>query len=448
MKQIDRSNFVKSGERGKSMDSGIRRSLAVCIAALLPALLLVGIKSPAQVPAHRPQDVNISVGIDEGDIRGNDHRALQAAVDFAASQGGGAIHIGPGQYHMRNALVLRDNVKILGVPEKTILVACDGVKTRLAVDGDCNERQITLEDAGEYRVGDGVVIRDDHYGNGFEVTKATLTGRAGDRTFRISAPLYLDYLVSRKAVACLAFPAVSGSNVKNVSVEGLTVEGSGARAEYIDGCRGGGIYLFACENVAIRNCVVRHYNGDGISFQVSEHITVEDCLCEANTGLGLHPGSGSQHPVVRRNRSLNNGNDGLFVCWRVQHGLFENNEVRGNKGAGVSIGHKDSDNLFRGNEITGNAKAGVLFREETKAMGAHRNVFEGNRILDNGPKDAGLGIIIRGHHDDLVFRKNTIGSTQPSSTAIGIRCDKNIIGLQSAENEFVNLKNPIDRTGK
>jgi len=114
----------------------------------------------------------------------------------------------------------------------------------------------------------------------------------------------------------------------------------------------------------------------------------------------------------------------------------------------VSIGHKDSDNLFRDNQITGNAKAGVIFREEPKAMGAHRNVFEGNRILDNGPKESGIGVLIRGHHDDLVFRKNTIGSTQPTTTGVGIRCEKDTIGLQSSENEFVHLKVPIDRAEK
>jgi parallel beta-helix repeat protein len=413
---------------------------------LLLILLASAKKAQAQRSTQRSDEVNVSVGIEKGDIQGHDHRALQAAVDYAAKLGGGTVRIGPGQYQMRNALVLRDNVKILGVPGKTVLVACDGFKTPLILDGDCNERQITIENSSSFQVGDGVAIRDDHYRSGFEVTTATLTGRTGDRTFRISSPLYLDYLVSRKAVAYLAFPVVSGTSIKNAAVEGLTVEGNGSRAEYIDGCRGGGIYLFECENVAIRNCVIRHYNGDGISFQNSERVTVEDCLCEENTGLGLHPGSGSQRPIVRRNRSLNNGNDGLFVCWRVQHGLFENNEVRGNKGAGVSIGHKDSDNLFRGNQISGNAKAGVLFREEAKAMGAHRNVFEGNRILDNGPKDGGIEILINGHHDDLVFRKNTIGSTQPNSTSVGIRCDKNIIGLQSTENEFVNLKVPIDRS--
>jgi parallel beta-helix repeat protein len=347
---------------------------------------------------------------------------------------------------MRNALILRDQVQVSGVPGKTVLVACDGFKTRLAADGDCNERQITLEDPSGFQVGDGVAIQDDHYRGGFEVTTATLTARVDDRTFKISAPLYLDYMVSQKASAWLAFPVVGGWNVKNAGVDGLAIDGNRARTQNLDGCRGGGIYLFECENVTIRNCVVRNYNGDGISFQVSQHVTVENCLCENNAGLGLHPGSGSQHPTVRGNRSLNNGGDGLFVCWRVKHGLFEDNEIRGNKGVGVSIGHKDTDNLFRGNTISSNAKAGVFFREESPAMGAHRNVFENNRILDNGPAEGETGacIIIRGHHDDLVFRKNTIGSTKASSRGVGILASQQSKGLQASDNKFVNVKKAIE----
>jgi parallel beta-helix repeat protein len=435
-------------ERSGAMCPRMIRAAKTPSAVFLLVFCLLGTESRAQKPAPPAEETKVHVGITSGDIRGNDHRALQAAVDYAAKMGGGTVLIGPGSYQMRNALVLRDNVRVIGVPGKTNLVACDGIKVPLTADGDCNERQITLADASGFQVGDGVAIHDEHYRSGFEVTTATLIARVDDRTFRISSPLYLDYLVSRKAVACLAFPLVSGSNIKNAVVEGLTIEGNGSRAEYLDGCRGGGIYLFDCENVTIRNCIVRHYKGDGISFQTSQHVTVMDCLCEDNFGLGLHPGSGSQHPVVRYNRSIHNGGDGLFVCWRVQHGLFEKNEVRDNQGAGVSIGHKDSDNVFRGNEISGNVKAGVLFREESQAMGAHRNVFENNRIVDNGLKEGGLGVLIRGHHDDLVFRKNTIGTSQPSSTAVGIRCEKKTKGLETNENEFVNLKVPVDRAGK
>ena len=54
------------------------------------------------------------------------------------------------------------------------------------------------------------------------------------------------------------------------------------------------------------------------------------CRVESNTGLGLHPGSGSQRPIVRENHAIGNGSDGIFVCWRVKHGLFEKNESRDN----------------------------------------------------------------------------------------------------------------------
>jgi polygalacturonase len=396
-------------------------------------------------PVHRAE---IRVGTDDGEVRGADHRALQAAVDYVAGLGGGTVHVGPGRYLMRNALKLRDNVHVVGVPGRTVLVACDGFTSPLAADGDCNERQITVADPAGFRVGDGVAVQDSGSG-GFEVTTATLTAQVGPNTFRISGPLYLDYLVSRKASAKLAFPVVGGWNVKDAGVEGLTIDGNRSRALELNGCRGGGVFLFECERVTIRNCAVRNYHGDGISFQVSHHVTVEDCVVENNSNLGLHPGSGSQHPVVRGNRSVGNGTDGLFVCWRVKHGLFERNEVRGSGRFGISIGHKDTDNLFRDNTVVGSAAAGVFFRNESEAMGAHRNVFENNRILDNGTaaKDGRprAAIEIRGHHHDLVFRGNTIGNTKTASgPAVGFLVGPNARNLKSDDNQFLNVDKDVD----
>ena len=270
---------------------------------------------------------------------------------------------------MRNALRLRDHVQILGQPGKTVLVACDGVESPLACDGDCNERQITLESADGFQVGDGVSIQDARSAGGFTVTTGTLTARVDDHTFRLSSPLYLDYMVADKATARIAFPVIGGWGVRDATVADLTIEGNRDRRLPLDGCRGGGIYLFECEDVTIRGCAVRGYNGDGISFQVSQRVTVEGCTVENNAGLGIHPGSGSQHPVVKGNRSLGNGGDGLYVCWRVKYGVFEGNMMRGNGGAGISIGHKDTDNVFRDNRIESNRRTGVLFREEGDPMG-------------------------------------------------------------------------------
>ena len=117
-------------------------------------------------------------------------------------------------------------------------------------------------------------------------------------------------------------------------------------------------------------------------------------------------------------RSRRNGGDGLFVCWRVKHGLFEQNELCGNALSGISIGHKDTDNVFRGNTSSGNGAFGLLFRNEDEPMGAHRNLFEDNRFLDNGVSGRGAearaAIAIHGYHRDLVFRRNTIGNSIPA----------------------------------
>jgi parallel beta-helix repeat protein len=212
----------------------------------------------------------------------------------------------------------------------------------------------------------------------------------------------------------------------------------------LDGCRGGGIYLFESENVTISHCTVRNYHGDGISFQVSQNITVDSCHTENNAGHGLHPGSGSQHPIVRGNTSTGNGQDGLYVCWRVRHGLFEDNTLEANHRDGMCIGHKDSDNLFRGNRILSNAANGIEFRNESEAMGAHRNRFEKNIVLDNGGEKA-TPILIRGEHHDLVFEGNVIGSSQPRAGAtVGIRASALSTGLKADVNEFRNVAKPVE----
>jgi parallel beta-helix repeat protein len=426
----------------RARQSGV--GLLACL--LFGALFADVVLGDDRLTRAEPGTAEIRVGIDEGDIRGNDHRALQAAVDYVAGLGGGSVYVGPGRYEMRNALKLRDNVSVVGVAEKTILAACDGFASPLATDGDANERQITVEDPSGFRIGDGVSIGDRDKG-GFEVTTATLVAQTGRNSFRLSAPLYLDYMVAKKATARLAFPVVGGWNVKNAAVEGLTIDGNREKAQALNGCRGAGIYLFECDRVAIRNCTVRNYRGDGISFQVSQNVRVENCLSENHEGLGIHPGSGSQHPVVLGNRSIGNGGDGLYVCWRVKHGVFEKNEISGNQKAGISIGHKDTDNVFRNNTVVGNSLTGVLFRNEAEAMGAHRNVFEFNRILDNGGErgSKSAAILIEGHHHDLVFRNNTIGNTGgDGKTAVGILKGDNAKNLDADGNEFVNIEKRIE----
>ena len=192
----------------------------------------------------------------------------------------------------------------------------------------------------------------------------------------------------------------------------LEIDGAKDGNVVLDGCRGAGIYLCRAHGTAIRNCTVRRYAGDGVSYQQSNDVTVADTACIDNAGHGFHPGSGSQRTRMRGCRSERNGEDGMFVCWRVRHGTFEDNVFVGNARNGISIGHKDTDNLVRGNVVRANGGDGILFREELPGMAGDRNRIESNTIEDNGASGPVAGIRIRGPTGGNHLLDNVIRDTR------------------------------------
>jgi len=386
----------------------------------------------------------ISVGPQDANLIGSDNRALQAAVDYIAGLGGGVVEIAAGRYTMRDSLHLRSKTTVRGIKGKTVLHKADSAESPLALDGDFGEQQITLEDPNGFEVGYGVAIWDDNAG-GFHTTVARITGRNGN-TFSIDKPLMADCMVDNNAKAATVFPVVSGYNIEGAIIENLIINGNKDSNIPLNGCRGAGIFLYRAFGTVISDCMVLNYNGDGISFQQSNDVQVLDCISEGNASLGIHPGSGSQRPVVRKCVARRNGTDGLFLCWRVRHGLFEDNILSDNGRFGISIGHKDSDNLLRANVIRMNALDGVFFRNESLGMAAHRNRLEDNIIEDNGTDGEAAGIRIRGQTNDLVFRNNTIRDTRPEelqTQTVGIRIEQKV-GEVILEGNTIEAKITID----
>jgi len=379
---------------------------------------------PRAMHSAMPERSVIRVGQSQGDILGSDNRALQAAVDYVAALGGGTVEIGAGEYLMRDSLHLRPRVTVRGTAGQTILRKAKGVVSPLALDGDFGEEQITLTNPEGFQVGDGVAIWDKNAG-GFHTTVARITGRSGN-TFSISKPLNADCMAASGAQAATVFPVISGYDLEGVRLENLVVEGAKESNIALNGCRGGGIFLYRGFGTVIQNCEARNFHGDGISFQQSNDVVVEGCISEGNTGLGLHPGSGSQRATIRDCIARRNGEDGLFLCWRVRHGTFESNILEGNGRYGISIGHKDTDNLLRKNQVRANARDGVHFRNETLGMAGHRNRLEDNLIENNGLEEPAAGIRVRGETRDLVFKNNLIRDTRPPGQRrqeTGIRLD-------------------------
>ncbi|MGH7868984.1 MAG: right-handed parallel beta-helix repeat-containing protein, partial [Candidatus Dormibacteraceae bacterium] len=254
----------------------------------------------------------MTVGLKNADIIGADNRALQAAVDYMAGLGGGTVEIGEGEYLMRDSLHLRPLVTVRGMKDGTILKKAQAASSPLALDGDYGEEQVTLRNPDGFALGDGITIWDSQSG-GFHTTVGRVTGRSAN-TFSFDTPLNADCMVANHAQAATVFPVVSGYNLRGARVESLTIDGNKDQNVSLNGCRGGGIFLYRGFGTVIRGCVVRSFNGDGISFQQSNDVLVEDCVSEDNAGLGMHPGSGSQRPIVRRCIARRNGEDGLFLC--------------------------------------------------------------------------------------------------------------------------------------
>ncbi|MFT5369879.1 MAG: parallel beta-helix repeat protein [Candidatus Latescibacterota bacterium] len=386
---------------------------------------------------------HITVGLENADIIGSDNRALQAAVDYITALGGGTVEILSGTYVMKNSLHLRSNITVRGQGESTILQKADAVESPLILDGDFGEEQITLQNPDGFEVGFGVSITDNKSG-GFHTAVGTIIWQ-DENTFGVNVPMGGDYMVSNNARAATTFPIISGYHLENARVENLAVYGNKEKNPLLNGCRGAGIFLYRGHHTTFTQCTVKDFHGDGISFQQSQHVTVESCTCIGNTHLGLHPGSGSQHPTIRNCHSEDNGRIGLFLCWRVKHGIFENNQLIGNGETGISIGHKDTDNHFRNNRAIGNKREGILFRNESEAMAGHRNTFIDNEITDNGNGEEGYGIRILGETHDLTFTNNRIGNTNSTNQRIGVHIGEKADRVNLDDNDLSgNLNTEIE----
>ena len=71
----------------------MRDTTSVVAAAVLGMAVAPAAAAPSPGEVRHAE---IRVGIEEGDLRGSDHRALQAAVDYVAGLGGGTVQFANG----------------------------------------------------------------------------------------------------------------------------------------------------------------------------------------------------------------------------------------------------------------------------------------------------------------------------------------------------------------
>jgi parallel beta-helix repeat protein len=384
----------------------------------------------------------ITVGGPTADIPGFSSLAIQIAIDAISTRGGGTVKLNPGTYDITGPVRLSDNIALKGSGKSTVLKKCNGFRTSYIIDADWGMMKAVVKDASGFKIGMGIELSDDANNGGWEVTTAIITEIAENVIYFDNATVN-DYIAEKNGVVSNGCSIVEAVNAQNVKISDLLIEGNKASNDYINGCRGGGVYIHKSKNVTVENVQVNEFNGDSFSWQVTEGITVKGCEASNGGGLGFHPGTGSDRSTVENCISHHNKGDGIFLCWRVQNGVFRNNTVYANLDNGISIGHKDTDNIFENNHVYENANQGVLFRNENEQNAGHRNTFTGNTIENNGVAKESAGFYIGGTTHDIVIRNNTIRSTGKGNQKTAIMVGKNSTKITTEGNTISGSKEVV-----
>ena len=293
-------------------------------------------------------------------------------------------------------------------------------RSALSADGDYGEAAVTLEDPTGFGLGRGIYVASRTQRNFHGVCATILNGK--DAYLTLTRPMNADIMVSDGGFATI-YPVISGYEIQDARVEHLRVDGNRENnPTKVDGCRTAGIYLYRGDHCVIQHCTVRGYMGDGISFQQSNDVQVDQCVVERCAGFGLHPGSGSQRPSVTHCRAIANDEDGFFFCWRVRGGIARGNWLEGNGGMGCPSDTRTATILFSRIPLLATRWV-VYWRAETEPMAAHRITFEGNTVRDN----AGWGFC-RWATEGTIIRHNLIEDSGSGQQQTGIR-----IGQQAGE---------------
>jgi hypothetical protein len=415
----------------------------------IPFLLLfagsIALSQPAKITIDalvKPKDVkkSLRVGGPDADVKGFDRRAIQMAIDEVAETGG-VVRLDPGIFNLIAPVSMRSNVSLIGSGKETILRKMEGVQTRFIVDADYGELKVTVENPDGFLPGMKVQITDAEQNSCWDVSTAYILD-IQDHVIYLDNYLIRDYLSDQDGLISNASSVIEVIDAENVMVSDLTADGNKAVNFRADGCNAAGVFVFKSRDVTIDHVWVKDFNGEGISWQITENVTVRNSEISGSGNIGLHPGTGSPLSVIENNDVHHNTVDGLFICWRVYNSLVKGNKFHDNGRYGICTGHKDTDVLFESNHVFRNGSDGINLRGEREANAPHRNTFAGNVIENNGLNGGGYGFSINSPANDLVLRENTIRDTEQGTQRAAIfiytnganpklennRIDKHVLG--------------------
>lgn len=405
---------------------------------LLSNFILIAQKENSDIDAlvsPKIQDYNLSVGGAEADIAGFNNQSIQFAID-AVAETGGTVKLNQGNFEIASPIRMKSNVSLVGAGKQTILQKTAGVQTRFVVDADYGELKLTVENSDGFEIGMKMQITDKNKSSCWDVSTAYITD-IQDNVIYIGDYLIRDYRADQEGLISNASSVIEVIDAQNVSISGLTTDGNRSENYKADGCNSAGIYIFKSKKVIVDDVHVKDFNGEGISWQITENVTIQNSEISGSGNTGLHPGTGSPFSVIVNNNVHHNEVDGLFICWRVFQSQVKENQFHNNGRFGICTGHKDTDVIFEENHIYSNGNDGVHLRGEREANAPHRNTFLRNTIENNGTNGGGYGFSINSPAKNLLLKDNIFRNAERQSQKAAIYIQAN--GLEpKLENNQMN----------
>jgi len=241
----------------------------------------------------------ITVGGTNALVSGFNNQSIQFAID-AVAKTGGTVKLNPGVYEIKAPVRMKSNVKLIGSGVETILKRGKGIQTKYIIDADFGELKLTVENSNGFEVGMKVQVTDDISNGCWNVSTAYITD-ISDNIIYIDRGLISDYRSDKNGLVSNASLVIEALDVENVLVSNLTADGNRAENFFADGCNSAGILILRSKMVTVDNVYVKDFNGEGISWQITENVTIKNSEISGSGNTGLHPGTGSPFSTIENN---------------------------------------------------------------------------------------------------------------------------------------------------
>ncbi len=353
----------------------------------------------------------ITVGGANAQVTGFNNQSIQFAID-AVAKTGGTVKLNPGVFEITAPVRMKSNVKLIGSGKESILKRGVGVQTKYLVDADFGELKLTVENADGFEIGMKIQVTDDENSGCWNVSTAYITDIL-DNIIYIDKGLIRDYRSDKNGLVSNTSSVIEVLDAENVLIYNLTADGNRAENFFADGCNNAGILILRSKKVTVDKVHVKDFNGEGISWQITENVTIRNSEISGSGNTGLHPGTGSPFSTIENNDIHHNDRDGLFICWRVYNSRVAKNKMHHNGRFGICTGHKDTDVIFSGNHVFNNKNDGINLRGERESNAPHRNTFVKNIIENN----EGFGFSVNSPAQDLVLKENEFKNSAKTQKA-------------------------------